>query len=54
MNLNDITVIITTFKSDEKINSCLDSINKKVKVIVIENSGSQKLKKIAKPFKFLT
>ena len=46
MNLNDITVIITTFKSDEKINSCLDSINKKVKVIVIENSGSQKLKKI--------
>jgi|TARA_B100001540_G_scaffold307841_1_gene321655 N-acetylglucosaminyl-diphospho-decaprenol L-rhamnosyltransferase len=46
MNLNDLTIIITTFKSDEKINSCLNSINKKVKVIIIENSGSQRLKKI--------
>ena len=46
MNLNDLTIIITAFKSDEKINSCLDSINKKVKVIIIENSGSQTLKKI--------
>ena len=46
MNLNDLTIIITAFKSDEKINSCLDSINNKVKVIIIENSGSQTLKKI--------
>ena len=45
MNLNDLTIIITAFKSDEKINSCLDSINNKVKVIIIENSGSQTLKK---------
>ena len=44
MNLNDLTIIITTFKSDEKINSCLNSINKKVKVIIIENSGSQRFK----------
>ncbi len=46
MNLNDITIIITTFRSDEKISSCLDSINRQVKVIIIENSGSQKLKKL--------
>jgi len=46
MNLNDITIIITTFRSDEKISTCLDSINRQVKVIIIENSGSQKLKKL--------
>ena len=44
MSIEDITIIITSFKSNNKINSCLDSINRKVKVIVVENSGSQKFK----------
>ena len=39
MNKNDITVIITSFKSDDNIYNCLDSINAKYKVIVIENSN---------------
>ncbi len=45
MSIEDITIVITSFKSNNKINSCLDSINRKAKVIVIENSGSQSLKK---------
>ena len=44
MSIEDITIIITSFKSDKKINSCLDSINRKAKVIIIENSSSQKFK----------
>ncbi len=44
MRTKDITVIITTFKSDEKITSCLDSINKEIKVIIIENSLDESFK----------
>ena len=34
----DLTIIINTFNSDEKIFSCLDSINPEISVLVIENS----------------
>ena len=44
MSIEDITIVITSFKSDNKINSCLDSISRKAKVIIIENSGSQRFK----------
>lgn len=37
----DLTVIITTFKSDLKIENCLNSINPQIKVIIIENSQSE-------------
>jgi len=40
----DLTVIITTFKSDLKIENCLNSINSQIKVIVIENSQSESFK----------
>jgi GT2 family glycosyltransferase len=40
MTHKDLTVIITTFKSEEKIDSCLDSIDQNVKIIVIENSDN--------------
>ena len=46
MSIEDITIIITSFKSSNKINSCLDSINRKTKVIIIENSGSYKFKEV--------
>ena len=45
MQLNQLTVIIVTFKSEEKIFSCLNTIPKDVKVIIVENSNDQKLKK---------
>ena len=44
MNDQDITVIITSFHSGEKIFNCIDSINKDVKIIVVENSNDQELK----------
>ena len=38
MGNNKITIVINTFKSEDKINHCLDSINPGFKVIVVENS----------------
>ena len=45
MTNKELTVIITTFKSEEKIESCLDSIDTNIKVIVVENSNNHKFKK---------
>ena len=46
-NLNDITVIIVTYKTAEKIIfDCLDSINPNVKVLIIENSENFAHKKL--------
>ena len=48
----DLTVIITTFKSDLKIENCLNSINSQIKVIIIENSKSESFKEnIEKKYK---
>jgi len=44
METNELTVIITTFKSENKIYSCLNSISSKIKIIVIENSKNEKFK----------
>ena len=44
MKTFDLTVIITSFHSRDKIFSCIESIEKGVKIIVIENSNDQKLK----------
>ena len=44
MSFDKITVIINTFHSEEKIIQCLDSINPKVKIIIIENSNNIDLK----------
>ena len=52
MSYQDITVVITTFRSQNKIISCLESINPDVKTIIIENSNSSKFKeKIEKNYK---
>ena len=44
MFLNEITIVITTYFSEEKLIRCLKSINNKCKVIVIENSKDNELK----------
>ncbi len=44
MKTFDLTVIITSFHSSDKIFSCIDSIEKSIKIIVIENSNDGKLK----------
>ena len=45
MSIQDITIVITSFKSDEKINDCLNSINRECKVLLIENSNDTEFKR---------
>jgi len=45
MLYQDITILITSFKSDKKIVDCLNSIDKNIKVLIIENSGNLLFKK---------
>ena len=45
MSFQDITIIITSFKSDEKLRNCLNSINRQCQVILIENSNNLDFKK---------
>jgi len=44
MTNKDITIIITTFNSEDSIENCLNSINSSIKVIIIENSNNLKFK----------
>jgi GT2 family glycosyltransferase len=45
MSIKDITVVITSFKSDEKLRNCLNSIDRQCKVIIVENSNNLEFKK---------
>ena len=44
MTTNEITIIINTFRSGEKLLRCLQSIDDKYKVIVVENSSNYSFK----------
>ena len=44
MSIKDITIVIASFKSEEKIKNCLNSIDKQAKVLVIENSSNLSFK----------
>ena len=44
MSYDKITVVINTFKSEDKIYQCLDSITSEIKVIIIENSNNLNFK----------
>jgi N-acetylglucosaminyl-diphospho-decaprenol L-rhamnosyltransferase len=44
MTNKDITIIITTFRSEDKIDMCLNSIDREIKVIVVENSNNEAFK----------
>jgi len=45
MSIKDITIVITSFQSENKIKKCLNSINKECKVINVENSNNLEHKK---------
>ncbi len=52
MSIKDITIIITSFKSEKKLRKCLNSISRDCKVLNIENSNNIDHKiKIEKEFK---
>ena len=44
MSYNKITVVINTFHSEDKIDQCLNSIDPKVKILIIENSNNANFK----------
>ena len=46
MDNKKITIVINTFKSEDKIHQCLDAISSEFKVIIIENSNDKNLKEI--------
>ena len=46
MTNQDLTVVINTFNSDEKIFSCIDSISSNISIIIIENSDNTDFKNI--------
>jgi len=41
MSIKDITIVITSFKSENKIKECLNSIDKQCQIINVENSNNQ-------------
>jgi len=44
MREQDLTIVINTFNSDEKIFSCINSIDQNIKIIIIENSDNLRFK----------
>ena len=42
MTIKDITIVIATYKSEEKIENCINSINPNIKIIIVENSNNKK------------
>ena len=44
MSYSDITIIITSFRSDKKIKKCINSIDSRCKILLIENSNNLELK----------
>ena len=46
MSKSDLTIVINTFNSDEKIYSCLDTIHSDYKILIIENSNNLQFKKL--------
>ena len=45
MSYDKITAVINTFNSEDIINQCLNSLDSKVRAIIIENSNNESFKK---------
>ena len=51
MNFENLTIVITTFHSHDKIFKCLNSINPEISVIIVENSNDQLFKDSIEKYK---
>ena len=51
MHSYDVTAVIVTFKSEHKIFSCIDSIPKNIRVIIVENSNDTNFKKSVETYR---
>ena len=48
----NLSVVIVTFKSDQVIDSCIQSISNQIKIIIVDNSNDKKFKEnIEKKYK---
>ena len=45
MESKELTIVIVTFKSEDRIKNCLKSISNDIPVIVVENSDNENFKK---------
>ena len=45
MESKELTVVIVTFKSEEKISNCLKSISSDFPVVIVENSNNKNFSK---------
>ena len=45
MKSKELTIVIVTFKSENKISNCLNSIPDEIPTIIVENSNNEKFKK---------
>ena len=45
MSIKDVTIVITSFKSNEIIRNCLNSVDRQYQVILVENSNDSEFKK---------
>ncbi len=51
MTFKDLTILITTFHSDDQIDSCIKSIDERIKILIVENSSNENFKsKIEKKY----
>ena len=51
-NLKDLTVLIVTYKTDKRVLlNCINSIDKNVKILIVENSKNFKHLEVTKRFK---
>ena len=48
LSKNNFTIVIVTFKSEKIIETCLNSIDQKYTVIIVENSRNESFKKTSK------
>ena len=46
MEIKELTIVIVTFKSEDKIFSCLDSIPENINTIIVENSNNLNFKNL--------
>ena len=46
ISINNLSVVIVSFHSQEVIHDCIKSISSEIKIIVVENSGDKTVKSI--------
>ena len=45
-NIHNLTIVIVTYRTDEKIlTDCLNSIDPQINILIVENSKNNKFKK---------